>query len=280
MTVSSATVRLSALTKALCLFVFLVAGASETCARMFDPELGRWTRRDPLGYIDGMNVYEYVRSAPLSAVDPHGFERELCTNGLCHIGGPLPTLPLRFFIEYAKCCEEECEKDTRAAGIVACCYGQVIPCICPENWPPYSSCFAGAYGACLRGHEQHNTLMYECDDQDQSRLKPGVTGTDLMCNEAEAYGSEAACISSIDCDANCTDTDECERWNCEYAKKFRYVEAKCRERLYQENCDQGGGRLVHSPRKIFDTCHEEARIEAVKWISLNPPPVGCDILNL
>ena len=34
--------------------------------------IGRWTRRDDLGYVDGMNLYEYVRSNPLGRVDPHG----------------------------------------------------------------------------------------------------------------------------------------------------------------------------------------------------------------
>ncbi len=37
-------------------------------------ELGRWTRRDPLGYLDGMNLYEYARSRPLVGNDPMGLE--------------------------------------------------------------------------------------------------------------------------------------------------------------------------------------------------------------
>ena len=32
--------------------------------RMYHPTLGRWLQRDPLGYVDGMSLYEYVRSAP------------------------------------------------------------------------------------------------------------------------------------------------------------------------------------------------------------------------
>ncbi len=32
--------------------------------RVLDSETGRWTRRDPLGYVDGMGLYEYVRSRP------------------------------------------------------------------------------------------------------------------------------------------------------------------------------------------------------------------------
>ena len=40
--------------------------------RDYDPNLGRFTGRDPIGYPDGMNGYEYVRSRPTVAVDPMG----------------------------------------------------------------------------------------------------------------------------------------------------------------------------------------------------------------
>jgi len=40
--------------------------------RVLHPELGRWTRRDPLGYVDGMSIYEYVGSSPLDGLDPNG----------------------------------------------------------------------------------------------------------------------------------------------------------------------------------------------------------------
>jgi len=33
---------------------------------------GRWQQRDPLGYIDGMSLYQYVKSGPTRYVDPMG----------------------------------------------------------------------------------------------------------------------------------------------------------------------------------------------------------------
>jgi RHS repeat-associated protein len=39
--------------------------------RMYHPMLG-WMQRDPLQYIDGMNMYEYCRSCPTILVDPSG----------------------------------------------------------------------------------------------------------------------------------------------------------------------------------------------------------------
>ena len=40
--------------------------------RWLSPPLGRWIERDPLGYVDGMGLYEYVRSGSVDATDPWG----------------------------------------------------------------------------------------------------------------------------------------------------------------------------------------------------------------
>jgi hypothetical protein len=39
---------------------------------MYDPKHGRWLQRDPVGYVDGANLYEYGRSVPVRRVDPDG----------------------------------------------------------------------------------------------------------------------------------------------------------------------------------------------------------------
>jgi RHS repeat-associated protein len=41
-------------------------------ARTFSPNLGRWVQRDPLSYIDGLNMREYVSGNPTSWTDPLG----------------------------------------------------------------------------------------------------------------------------------------------------------------------------------------------------------------
>lgn len=40
--------------------------------RYYDPEIGRWTTPDPLGFEDGFNLYCFVRNRPLLFVDPDG----------------------------------------------------------------------------------------------------------------------------------------------------------------------------------------------------------------
>ncbi len=43
-------------------------------ARSYNPKLGRFMQRDPLGYTDGVNVYEYCLSNPQNKIDPLGLE--------------------------------------------------------------------------------------------------------------------------------------------------------------------------------------------------------------
>jgi RHS repeat-associated protein len=41
-------------------------------ARFYDCEKGRFLQRDPLEYVDGINLYEYVRGNPRNNLDPYG----------------------------------------------------------------------------------------------------------------------------------------------------------------------------------------------------------------
>ncbi len=40
--------------------------------RTYNPALGRWITRDPIGYAGGINLYGYVDSAPVGLFDPNG----------------------------------------------------------------------------------------------------------------------------------------------------------------------------------------------------------------
>ena len=41
--------------------------------RTYELKHSRWRQRDPMGYVDGASLYEYVRSNPLNRYDPNGF---------------------------------------------------------------------------------------------------------------------------------------------------------------------------------------------------------------
>jgi uncharacterized protein RhaS with RHS repeats len=48
--------------------------------RSYSPELGRWMQRDPLGYVDGPNLYQVVLSRAMTFVDPLGLV-SVCGDG-------------------------------------------------------------------------------------------------------------------------------------------------------------------------------------------------------
>jgi RHS repeat-associated protein len=48
------------------------SGLYQVRHRNYHPTLGRWVQRDPIGYQDGMNLYEYVKSGPFTYTDPYG----------------------------------------------------------------------------------------------------------------------------------------------------------------------------------------------------------------
>jgi len=68
-----------------------MAGVYHVRFRVYDPEMGRWTRRDPIGYVDGMGLYEYVRSQPSLRLDTDGKQSLIacqtvttgCSFGVC-----------------------------------------------------------------------------------------------------------------------------------------------------------------------------------------------------
>lgn len=41
-------------------------------ARSYDPHTGRFLQRDPMQYVDGLNMFEYVKSSPIRHIDPFG----------------------------------------------------------------------------------------------------------------------------------------------------------------------------------------------------------------
>jgi len=90
-----------------------VALLAADASAMYHPTMGRFMQRDPIGYADEMNLYEYVRSGPLSGSDPFGTKW---------------WNPLTWFDEELSCCgtkkydpEKACCADPEKSEVVSTC---------------------------------------------------------------------------------------------------------------------------------------------------------------
>ncbi len=61
--------------------------------RVLISDLGRFATRDPIGYMGGVNLYQYVRSNPLRFIDPFGLVPPPGGGGPLPGGGRRPTPP-------------------------------------------------------------------------------------------------------------------------------------------------------------------------------------------
>jgi len=99
--------------------------------RVYLAELGRWTRRDPLGYVDGMSLYGYVGARPMTGTDPMGLVRWPVNEGGSPGGNVPDTRPVKL-------------GDDPGGG------GGTGPCIWAPNDPdPPPVCGPGACGTCI-----------------------------------------------------------------------------------------------------------------------------------
>lgn len=62
------------------------SGLYQVRNRMYNPSLGRWLQRDPMGYLEGLNLYVYVNGNTIILVDPMGLVDWLAFGtGVAHV---------------------------------------------------------------------------------------------------------------------------------------------------------------------------------------------------
>ena len=68
--------------------------------RYYDPGMGRWLTQDPAGFVDSMNLYQYVFNNPLRYADPNGEFAQLALP-ICASCGPIGWIVGAFVIAIA-----------------------------------------------------------------------------------------------------------------------------------------------------------------------------------
>jgi len=109
--------------------------------RDFVPEIGLWTRRDPIGYRGGQNLYGYVGMNPIGSIDPMGLlPSPKCGSG-CGGGGRgggraalhiANDCDLILFVPQLQRCV--CGDPGGANYVVACPSGRMLTALCLKQW--------------------------------------------------------------------------------------------------------------------------------------------------
>jgi RHS repeat-associated protein len=220
--------------------------------RVYRADLGRWMTRDPLGYVDGMGLYEYVGGMAVRGRDPSGLARALpCAAGKCQPDHPeippsdipifdptvLPLYPAPIPQEILVCAGV-CGKPGDFGAQGACLNGVPIICAC-SNKPgsPYSPSypvsdpeFRKSMRLCVDEYERRNFTMGVI------YCPPGKTGSsevypyrDAGCAKGDNVNLLADCFQQR---ARCPWGDQaCERQKC-----IEVGFQRCMAREWHRNC--------------------------------------------
>jgi RHS repeat-associated protein len=149
--------------------------------RVYLPESGRWSRRDPLGYVDGLNLLQYVNSSPQVYLDPSGRVLAGCAFGglIGAAGGALGGLIGDFV-------NDQTGQTGRAVGcgaiggaVTGCCIGALANVTGPIAIA--GACLCGAIGS---------LVTTACNNN-------GFSGWNACDTFAALAGASAGCVSGF-----------------------------------------------------------------------------------
>jgi RHS repeat-associated protein len=136
--------------------------------RYYDPQIGRWISPDPIGSLDGPNLYAYLHNNPLNHVDRFGFATENNPCDLCY-----NYFDERYDVEFCCCCSAADSTGQRYCICKGIHPKNLVDGAVSDHVPlpkvTYQLGFDAAY-ANYASAEEFMAMLYLCDDM--SSFKP------------------------------------------------------------------------------------------------------------
>jgi RHS repeat-associated protein len=193
--------------------------------RVLESESGKWTRMDPLGYVDEGSLYEYVQSQVVMFQDPFGLTPWSCLGCLACLGS------------VSASCSILCTNDhwdTPGEGFWSCFF----KCIeaTPDAAPLLTAACAGVCSTCIGKLKlpRRNPSPQPSNPNPNPRVRPRNSGD---CTAAEHAALEAAKLAACNGAKHCRPNDTCETILLNIARLEACVLAR---RTIMRRCFRGG----------------------------------------
>ncbi len=203
---------------------------STTADAMYNPRLGRFLQRDPVGlsnspaaaprliptkqYVDGLNVYSYAVSNPLHGMDPSGLQ---VYGGAAHptacCGDLYCPPPPDCLKECPKICSENQGRFKEDdAGKVFCKSGCECACVNEKHYPPTDNTPGGkAARMCAFKHEEEHVKgpgvcglfdgikgPWPWNDYPDLECKAAAAQVECLNGAKSSCGGDTTCLGRID----------------------------------------------------------------------------------
>jgi len=203
-------------------------GSQQNRWREYEHYMGRFLRRDPLAYIDGLNQYLYTQASPVGMSDSFGLAATGCLDCESYYG----PCPLGYYYEGSppacvcgSICEKACSPGGQCSedyGCVMCdSSGRKIPCTCerfgshegpypgPDDPQPCNS--PRSVEDCIICHEQTHIVSepdVDCSGcSNPSGCRPRIGDRDPETEQAyecHALYNTMACLRRVNCHGDTT----------------------------------------------------------------------------